>query len=61
MTANGASNHTTTFNGTVAQDISGTGTFTFNNLTVAGTAENVNVNRSIAINGAANALTFSRE
>jgi fibronectin-binding autotransporter adhesin len=50
---------TVAFNGSATQTISGAGTFNFVNLTVAGTAGNVNVDKSILINGGANALTFS--
>ena len=50
---------TVAFNGSATQTISGAGTFNFVNLTVAGTAGNVNIDKSILINGGANALTFS--
>ena len=57
----GATNQTIAFNGAVDQDLSGAGTFTFYNLTVSGSGGNINVNSSILINGAANALTFSTD
>jgi hypothetical protein len=59
MTVGGPTSQTIAFNGSVDQDLSGAGTFTFYNLTVAGTAGVININKSILINGGANALTFS--
>jgi hypothetical protein len=54
------SSGTVTFSGLTTQTISGAGTISFTNLTLNNTGPaNVNVNRSISINGAANALTFS--
>jgi fibronectin-binding autotransporter adhesin len=61
QTVNSPTNQSVTFNGSGGQDVSGTGSFIFRNITVGGATGNVNINSSVLINGPANALTFSAD